>query len=322
MYFRIYAFYRIILSVAYSPRSFKPGRTCHNRGFCPRGGQQKGHRGVRNIRGIADCTGPNGKYTTEYTQLPDRLIFRQVRAGNVYTGHTNGGVFWTKDEKTGDFSPAGTSEAFAWRSHDYQMLVMDPAARFRDAVFEAEETFAGSAANRLRATDELGKPAFLFFDKTSNLMLGFTIQNPFGTKPETILTVFNEWKQAGKTQASLKGDRDRQTRRFRSRFTGISLNKIDEKVFSVPLKVAAMNELLVLHSQARAAHFNRDPELLVSDFADDYTFIGAARYKARREASIAASGAILITDIPRVGRHHTAGYQGIGRCDDGLCDRA
>ena len=49
-----------------------------------------------------------------------------------------------------------------------------------------------------------------------------------------------------------------------------------------------MNELLVLHNQARAAHFNRDPELLVSDFADDYTFIGGGKIqKPAREASIA-----------------------------------
>ena len=68
-------------------------------------GGKKAIAAVRNIRGIADCTGPNGKYTTEiYSAAGQRLIFRQVRAGNVYTGHTNGGVFWTKDEKTGDFS--------------------------------------------------------------------------------------------------------------------------------------------------------------------------------------------------------------------------
>jgi len=251
-------------------------------------GSKKAIAGVRNIRSIADCTGPNGKYTTEiYSADGQRLIFRQVRAGNVYTGHTNGSVFWTKDEKTGDFSLAGTSEAFAWRSHDYQMLIMDPAARFRDPVFEAEETFAGAAANKLRATDELGKPAYLFFDKNSKLMLGFTIQNPFSTKPETIRTIFNEWKRAGKLMLPSKVTATDKQGDFVLNFTGISLNKIDEKVFLVPQKVVAMNELLVLHNQARAAHFNRDPELLVSDFADDYMFVGGGKIqKPAREASI------------------------------------
>jgi hydrogenase maturation factor len=252
-------------------------------------GGKKAIAGVRNIRGIAHCTGPNGKYTTEiYSATGQRLIFRQIRAGNIYTGHTNGGAFWTKDEKTGDFSPAGTSEAFAWRSHDYQMLAMDPAARFRDPVFEAEETFAGAAANKLRATDELGKPAYLFFDKNTKLMLGFTIQNPFSTNPETIRTVFNEWKQAGSLKLPSKVTASDKKGDFVLNFTGISLNKIDEKVFLVPQKVAAINELLVLHNQARAAHFNRDPELLVSDFADDYTFIGGGKIQQpAREASIA-----------------------------------
>lgn len=252
-------------------------------------GGKKAIAAVRNIRGIADCIGPNGKYTTEiYSATGQRLIFRQVRAGSVYTGHTNGSAFWTKDEKTGDFSLAGTSEAFAWRSHDYQMLVMDPAARFRDPVFEAEETFAGKAANKLRATDELGKPAYLFFDKNSKLMLGFTIQNPFSTKPETIRTVFNEWKQAGSLKLPSKVTATDKQGNFVLNFNDITVNKVDEKVFSVPQKVVAMNELLVLHNQARAAHFNRDPDLLVSDFADDYTFIGGGKVqKPAREASIA-----------------------------------
>src|SRR5687767_8836762 len=75
---------------------------------------------IRSIQAFADCTGPNGNYTTEiYSAKNGRLIFKQIRAGGgTYLGQTNGQLFWTKDNKTGDFALADSRAAFAWRSHD------------------------------------------------------------------------------------------------------------------------------------------------------------------------------------------------------------
>jgi hypothetical protein len=74
---------------------------------------------IRNIRAFADCTGPNGKYTTEiYSARNSRLIFRQVRqTGKSFVGQTNGNVFWTKDETNNEFSLADKNSASIWRSH-------------------------------------------------------------------------------------------------------------------------------------------------------------------------------------------------------------
>lgn len=245
---------------------------------------------IRNIRAIADCVGPNGEYTTEiYSAKNSRLIFKQLRAnGNNYIGQTNGKSFWTKDEKSGDFSLADSKEAFVWRSHDFQMLTTEISSLFRDFAFAGDEDFAGKTAVKLRATDELGNPAHIFFDKKTKLMLGFIVQNPFNGQPDSIRLVFNEWKQIGKLKLPSKVTATDKQGDFILNFREISLNKLSENIFDVPPKVVAMNELLELHKQGRVAHFNRDAKLLVSTFADDFTDIRNGKInKPSRETSLA-----------------------------------
>ncbi|HEY8561126.1 MAG TPA: hypothetical protein VIL74_12195 [Pyrinomonadaceae bacterium] len=243
---------------------------------------------IKSLRAFADCRGPNGDYTTEiHSALGGRLIFEQVRAsGQIYRGQTSGRTFWLKDEKTGAFTLADARAAFAWRAHDFQFLAMEIDRRFRDFAFAGEEPFGGVNALKLNATDELGNPASLFFDKKSRLLRGFVIQNPFD-KSETIRTVFNEWRRVGNLRLPSKVTATDRKGDFVLHFREISLNKADEKTFVVPVKVAAMNELLELQKNARAAHFTRNAKMLVSTFADDFANISGGKIsKPSRGASI------------------------------------
>lgn len=244
---------------------------------------------IRSIQAVADCVGPNGNYTTEiYSAKNSCLIFKQIKAnGDVYLGQTNGQTYWTKDEKSGDFSIADNREAFVWRSHDFQFLALELGERFKNLTLAGEENFNGKTAIKLRGTDELGKTAHIFFDKETRLMLGFTIQNPFSEQPEMIRLSFNEWKQIGKLKLPSKVTASDKNGDFVLKFREIVLNKIDEKNFAIPPQVTAMNQLLELHKQARIAHFNRDSKLLVSSFADDFTNIAGGKIsKPTREASL------------------------------------
>lgn len=243
---------------------------------------------IQSLQAVANCMGPNGNYTTEiFSAKNGRLIFKQVSAnGNIYFGQTNGQTFWTKDEKSGDFSLADNRAAFAWRSHDFQFLAMEIGARFRDFTFAGEENYGGRTALKLNATDETGNSARVFFDRETRLLLGFTIQNPFD-KSETIQTVFNEWRQVGKLKLPSKVTATDKKGDFVLNFREIVLNKTDEKIFVVPPKVVAMNELFELHKQSRVAHFTRDAKMLVSGFADDFTNISHGKIsKPSREASV------------------------------------
>ncbi len=244
---------------------------------------------ISSLYAVADCTGPNGNYTTEiYSAKNSRLIFKQVRAnGNIYLGQTNGQIFWTKNEKSGDFSLADQKEAAIWRRHDFQRLVMEISERFRDLIFVGEENFAGNTSIKLRGKDELGKTSDLFFDKETKLMSGFTVQNPFNAQPETIRIVFNEWNQIGGLKLPSKATTTDKQGDFVLNFREITLNKTDEKIFVVPPKVVAMTELSELLKQARIAHFTRNASLLVSTFAEDFTEIGNGKIrKPTREASL------------------------------------
>lgn len=243
---------------------------------------------VRNLYAIADCVGPRGPYTTEiYAAYNVRLIFKQVRAGSVYQGQTNGAAYWTRDAVTGDFALADQQAAFAWRSHDFQMIALDVRARFHQIVFAGYETFAGRDAVKLKAIDELGHPAELFFDRTSKLMIGLVIQDPFSEQPRFIRNVVNEWKTLGKLRLPSKLTVTDHQGDFVLNFREIAINKVDETVFRVPAQVVAMNELLELHRQGRVAHFQRDANLLVSGFAEDFASISNGKIQTpTRQASL------------------------------------
>jgi hypothetical protein len=244
---------------------------------------------IRNIRAFADCTGPNGKYTTEiYSAKNSRLIFRQVRqTGKSFAGQTNGNVFWTKDETNGEFSLADKSTASIWRSHEFQWLAIALMERFSEPSFAGRENFAGKDALKLSMKDELGNPTSVFFDAESGLWLGFISLNPSGEQRETVRVVINEWKTIGKVKLPSKVTATDKQGDFVLDFQDISVNGIDERLFAVPIKVVAMNELLELHNQQRVAHFNRDAKLLMSDSADDFTSVSNGKInRPAREKSI------------------------------------
>lgn len=244
---------------------------------------------IQSIKASADCEGPNGKYRTEiFSANNSRLIFKQIRQNSgTFTGQTNGQIFWTTDAKTGDFRFADKRAAFVWRSHDFQRLAVSIDEFFRELTFAGEESFDGKPAIKLRGNDELGNTANIFFDKETKLILGFTIQDPFSEKPEVIRIVFNEWKNIGKLKLPSKITATDKQGDFILNFYEISLNKIDENIFSIPTKVTAMKELSEINDQQRIAHFNRDAKLLVSNFADDFTEIGNGKIrKPSRETSL------------------------------------
>jgi hypothetical protein len=154
------------------------------------------------------------------------------------------------------------------------MLAMNLTERFTNIKYEGEEAFGRSEnAWKLSAFDELGNPASLFFDKASDMMIGFVIQNPFSEKPELIKNVFNEWSQIGKLKLPSKVTVTDKQGDFILSFKAISLNKTNEDLFAIPAAVTGINELLLLHNKARADHFNRDAAAMASGFADDFTNI-------------------------------------------------
>ncbi len=229
---------------------------------------------VKSIYAVADCSGPNGNYTTEIDSATGaRLVFRQFRPnGKSYIGIQNGLVYWTRTD-AGDFDLADVKAGFVWRSHDYQRIALEIGQRFRDYVVAGEEEFAGKRAWKLDAKDELGNEASVFFAISDGLLIGFTIRNPFSNSPESIRTVFSEWKQVGKLKLPSVATATDKSGDFVLRFREIRLNRSKDALFAVPPRVTAMREVFEIQSRERAAHFGRDAALLVSMFADGFADI-------------------------------------------------
>jgi hypothetical protein len=214
-------------------------------------------------------------------------MFKQVNSkAVVYQGFINGQLSWKKDHSTGELSLADESSAAVWRGHSFQQMVLEYSEFFRDLVFRGNERFAGKEALKLNGKDFAGTPVDLFFDEQTDLFLGFSYNNPSNTEVEPIRIVVNEWKQIGNRKLPSKVTASDKKGDFVLNFWKITLNEVDETIFSVPPKISAERELLEAHKQARAAHFARDAKLLVAGFADDFSEVrnGNIRKPTRDES--------------------------------------
>lgn len=244
---------------------------------------------IRTITAIADCVSPQGPYTTEiHSARGDRLKFKQVRSqGKPFLAFANGHHFWTQDEATGQVSLADNKLAAMIRSHEFQLIALSPLERYNSPAFEGYEDFGGARCLKVRATDELGKMAHLYFREDQKLMAGLVVTDPRFETPRSVRIVFKEWRRVGKAKLPSKVIATDDTGDFTLHFNKISLNQADERIFEIPKKIAAMNELLQLHEQQRVAHLSKNAELLVSLLAENFINVADGKItKPSREESL------------------------------------
>ena len=231
---------------------------------------------IQSIRALAQCTGPRGPYQTEiYSARGDRLKFKQIsNNGASFVGIVNGKHQWVSDEKTGDVTPISEGRAEMLRGHEFQMIAIVPQERFRHARVAGLEAFAGIRSIRLSAVDGLGKPASLFYSQDSKLLVGMVLVNPINDK-ESVRVVYKDWKQVGRAKLPAKVTATDESGDFVLNFDQITLNDVDEKIFTVPPPIGAVEELLLLQKQQREAHLQKDAGRLVEIFAPDFINISA-----------------------------------------------
>lgn len=234
-------------------------------------GGRKALDAVHSLTALADCVSPKGPYKTEiHSARGDRLKFRQVPAqGTPFLAFVNGEQYWTQEEATGQVAAADQKLAAMIRSHEFQFIAASPLARYKNPVFEGYEDFSGVRCAKLRASDELGKTAHLFFREDLKLMAGLVVIDPRSETESRVRIVFKEWTQIGKVKLPSKVVATDNTGEFTLHFKKIILNRTNESIFAVPKRIAAVAEILRLHEQQRIAHVNKNAELLVSMFAED-----------------------------------------------------
>lgn len=191
---------------------------------------------VQSICGIADCTSPRGPYITElYASRNDKLIFKQIHPqGKPFMAIVNGRFAWSVDLDTNRVQQLDSRATAMILGHDLLMLPLIISKRFANPVLIGPNQFADKQCEKVKAIDQWGKSCELFFDKQTLRLAGLIIPNPIGESNETVQLVFTKWEQV--TQIFLpkevvitdkSGD-------FRFLFRQITLNDVDETLFTVP----------------------------------------------------------------------------------------
>lgn len=158
-------------------------------------GTETARKAVSNMISIANCSSPGGSYTTEiHTALDGYSYFKQTYS---YKPNAYEAVIFSKTSGVQLMDPGSqlNREAiYTIRGHAFINMILEVDQRFRNFQ-EPEIVEAGSVKSyRLRATDELDHPCYLFFDRETDLFTALHFQDPVHEK-ETIVIKFSGWKK-------------------------------------------------------------------------------------------------------------------------------
>lgn len=180
---------------------------------------------VRNIIALANCTSPNGKYTTEiHTCSEGYSFFKQVYSFNPEVFES---VIYDKTQgfQIGDSTKALSKEAvFAIRSHEFYNLIIDVQQRFHE--FTSPEEIPNGQLYKIDGRDELEHPCTLFFDKPTGLLKAIHLQNPENEK-EVLITTFSDWKKIEGLQLPTQISIDQSGKKYSFDFVKIDFNSPD-----------------------------------------------------------------------------------------------
>lgn len=150
---------------------------------------------IANLVSMADCTSPDGDYTTEiHTAVDGYSFFKQVYSYKpalfeaVIKNKTNG--FSISDS----VRPLSKEDVYTIRSHEFQNIVLELNTRYHDFEGPTKVQIDGIPVDQVNAKDELSHPCILSFDHNTSLLTSLEIQNP-GTINEVLTIKFSNWKK-------------------------------------------------------------------------------------------------------------------------------
>ncbi len=151
---------------------------------------------IKTISTKATCKGPEGRYTTSTQSRSDTdylffaqdytykspfyaLVFSMEKAFGLDSTMTNKG-------------PLSKPIIGVMKAHEFHELMMQPLDRFSIEDKQPDTLYFEEECRRVIAKDRLDLPVTLFFNKQTNLLVGFTQVNPY-KKSELIQIHFEDW---------------------------------------------------------------------------------------------------------------------------------
>ncbi|MEQ9304166.1 MAG: hypothetical protein RJQ14_09645 [Marinoscillum sp.] len=153
--------------------------------------------GIENITAFANCSNSDGIYTT-YTESSfqdDYLLFQQEYAFKKNPFYA---LILSKEEGYGldtlltSQGPLSDPVIAVLKAHEFHEMMLQPEDRYFGMKQIEDTLFFNQKCLQLIASDHLGLPVRLFFDKTSKLMAGIAQSNPY-KKGEIIRVHFEGW---------------------------------------------------------------------------------------------------------------------------------
>jgi len=153
---------------------------------------------IENLRTKADCVGPAGNYITstnssftdDYVLFEQDYDYKSSFKAAIYSFDEGYGLD-TNSVSQGPLSPTIIA---VLKAHEFHEVMMQPEKRYDEMRLLEDTVFFDQKCRQIRASDHLGLPVRLYFDKKNHLMAGFSQVNPY-KKGEVISIHFSEWEK-------------------------------------------------------------------------------------------------------------------------------
>ena len=199
------------------------------------GGQQAVNH-VKSISGIADCTSPYGSNITElHSARNDRLVFKKIRPERPeFTALVNGPYAWSFDPETKQPDHLETQSAAMVLGHDFLMLPFIWMQRYKNFNIAGNATFANTNCIKIQAENRWGESFDLFFNLDTQRFTGFARTNSEKDENANLQVVYKEWKIIDDVTLPKVIVITDKAGEYIYNFREISINTIDENIFTVP----------------------------------------------------------------------------------------
>jgi len=189
---------------------------------------------IHSVSAVAACRGPNFEYETRI--VSDRmgnLSLQQILPNRKNIAGIAEGRGWGLNPE-GRPEPIDTVETLNLRLHEFPLLALDLAKRFREFRTVGYRKIDGVPTDHLSMVDDLGSPASAFLSTTTHLPVGLTTTNPRSEGPPTLETRFDGWRLLEGvylvSHVTLGSAADRWTFDFRT----LEINTAEPEVFGIP----------------------------------------------------------------------------------------
>lgn len=152
-----------------------------------------------NLVAIADCTGPNLRYTTEVHSTEEGYVyFKQSYDGNenfeiVILDDSLGYQLDENHQKSEQLS----AEVIAMiRGHEFHKIHLQPSTFYSDISFIKKETYQDQPCEVYAGLDEMNNKVLLYYNKGLKRLEGLKLKNPLDTT-EQIEVIYKEWMTKG-----------------------------------------------------------------------------------------------------------------------------